>query len=88
MARNGLKRMLVDSRSSVNILFGTTFDKMTVDHKLAPMTAPRYGFTRDIIIPRRRITLAIEMGEYPFRAQYFMEFLIVDHRFAYHRVLG
>ncbi|XP_022883391.1 uncharacterized protein LOC111400197 [Olea europaea var. sylvestris] len=36
VARNGLKRMLVDNGSLVNILFGSTFDKMQIEHGLVP----------------------------------------------------
>ncbi|CAI9766996.1 unnamed protein product [Fraxinus pennsylvanica] len=79
VARNGLRRILVDNGSSVNILFGTTFNKMMVDHELTPMTAPLYSFTSDNIVPRGRITLAVEMGEQSFKAHHFMKFLIVDY---------
>lgn len=88
MARNGLKRMLVNNGSSVNILFGTTFDKMKVDHELTPVSSPLYGFTGDGIVPRGKITLTIEMGEEPLIAYHFMEFLMVDNRSAYHGALG
>ncbi|XP_022880580.1 uncharacterized protein LOC111397837 [Olea europaea var. sylvestris] len=81
--------MLVDNGSSVNILFGSTFDKMILDHELTPTTTtPLYGFTGDSITPRRKITLAVEMGESPQTTMNFMEFLIVDSQSAYHEVLG
>ncbi|XP_022856262.1 uncharacterized protein LOC111377400 [Olea europaea var. sylvestris] len=80
--------MLLDNGSSVNILFGSTFDKMILDHKLTPTTTPLYGFTGDSITPRGKITLAVEMGESPQTAMNFMEFLIVDSRSVYHGVLG
>ncbi|CAI9762902.1 unnamed protein product [Fraxinus pennsylvanica] len=88
VASNGLKRMLEDNGSSVNILFGTTFDKMAMDHELTPMSSPLYGFIVDRIIPRGKITLAVEMGASPQIAHHFMEFLVVDRRCAYHGVLG
>lgn len=34
VAMNGLKRMLVDNWSLVNIIYGATFDKMEVSHEL------------------------------------------------------
>ncbi|XP_022883419.1 uncharacterized protein LOC111400225 [Olea europaea var. sylvestris] len=52
------------------------------------MTDPLFGFTGDNIISRGQITLSIETGSAPLVAQHFMEFLVVDHRSAYHGVLG
>lgn len=52
VARNGLKRMLVENGNFVNILFGATFDKMIVDHELKPITTSLYDFTNDSIISR------------------------------------
>ncbi|XP_022880865.1 uncharacterized protein LOC111398161 [Olea europaea var. sylvestris] len=49
VARNGLKRMLVDNGSSLNILFGSTFDKMQIKYRLIPMTDPLFRFTGDSI---------------------------------------
>lgn len=40
VARNGLKRILVDNRSSVNIIYRPIFNKMEVDHKLTSVTSP------------------------------------------------
>ncbi|KAL2471770.1 Uncharacterized protein Adt_39906 [Abeliophyllum distichum] len=63
VARNGLGRMLVDDGSAVNILFGSAFDQMEVDHKVMAISEPLFGFTGDSLIPRRRITLAVDFGE-------------------------
>lgn len=84
MARNELKWMLVDNHSFFNILFGDTFNKMIVDHELTPITTPFYSFTDDSIIPRRKITIVVEMGDPPQITLHFMEFMIVDYRSAYH----
>ncbi|XP_022880635.1 uncharacterized protein LOC111397904 [Olea europaea var. sylvestris] len=88
IARDGLKRMLVDNGSSVNILFGSTFDIMILDHELTPTTTPLYGFTGDSITQRGKITLAVEMREPSQTVMNFMEFLIIDSRSVYHRVMG
>lgn len=87
MARNGFKRILVDNSSSLNILFGSNFDKMILDHELTPTTTFLYGFTEDSITPRGWITITVEMGELPQTVINFIEFLIVDNRSAYHGML-
>lgn len=61
---------------------------MEVDHEVTSVTSPLYGFTGDSIIQRGKFNLAIEIGIAPFIAHYFMEFLVLDHRSTYHRVLG
>lgn len=80
--------MLVDNESFVNILFGTTFDKMIVNRELTPSTISLYDIIGDNIISKGKITLAMEMEELPQTSLNFMKFLIVDNRLAYHGVLG
>lgn len=60
VAWDDLKKILEGNGSLVNIIFGTTFNKMEVDIELTPMSSPLYGFTSDNIIPRRKITLSVE----------------------------
>ncbi|KAL2465863.1 Uncharacterized protein Adt_41714 [Abeliophyllum distichum] len=80
--------MLVIDGSAVNILFDSAFDQMDVDHELTAISEPLFGFTGDSLIPRGRITLVVDFGEPPCHLKKFMEFFIVDTRFAYHGVLG
>lgn len=79
--------MLVDNMSSVNIIYGASFDKMEVDHELTRVTSPLYGFIGDNIVSRGKITLAMEIGVAPLMAHHFMEFLLVDYHFAYHGII-
>ncbi|KAL2518249.1 Uncharacterized protein Adt_14496 [Abeliophyllum distichum] len=51
VTRNGLGRMLVDDGSTVNILFGCTFDQMDVDHELTAISEALFGFTGDNLVP-------------------------------------
>lgn len=83
VARNSFKRMLMDNRSSINIIYGATFDKMEVDHELTSV-----GFTDESIIPRGKIILATKIGVAPLMAHNFMEFSMIDHHSAYHGILG
>lgn len=62
VARNDLNCILMDNRSFVSTLFGTTYDKMQTGLKIMPMTIHLYGFTEDNIVPKGRTTLAVEMG--------------------------
>lgn len=48
VAHNRLKQILVDNNSSVNVLFGATFDNMIVDHELTRITIPLYNFNCNI----------------------------------------
>lgn len=52
------------------------------------MAKPIYGFTRDNLIPRRQITMIVELGEEPVAFQGHIDFLIMDSKFAYNRFLG
>ncbi|KAL2517165.1 Uncharacterized protein Adt_13412 [Abeliophyllum distichum] len=79
---------MVDVGSAVNILFDSAFDQIDVDHKLTAISELLFGFTGDSLIPRGRITLAVDFDEPPCHLRKFMKFLIVDTRSAYHGVLG
>ncbi|KAL2471123.1 Uncharacterized protein Adt_39259 [Abeliophyllum distichum] len=50
--RNGLGKMSVDDGSAVNILFGSTFDQMEVDHGLTTILEPLFRFTHDSLVLR------------------------------------
>lgn len=62
--------------------FGATYDKMLIDLELIPWS-PLYMVS---------LVIASFLGEKylgsPLMAHHFMEFLIVDHKSAYHDVLG
>ncbi|KAL2453081.1 Uncharacterized protein Adt_45818 [Abeliophyllum distichum] len=79
--------MMVDDGSVVNILFGSTFDQMDVDHELMAISEPLFDFTGDSLILQGRITLVVDFEESPCHLRKFMEFLIVDTRSSYHGVL-
>ncbi|KAL2532255.1 Uncharacterized protein Adt_05606 [Abeliophyllum distichum] len=88
VAKNGLGQMLVDDGSALNILFGSAFDQMDIDHELAVILEPLFGFMGDDLVSQGRITIAVDFGEPPCHLKKFMEFLVVDTRSSYHGVLG
>ncbi|KAL2465856.1 Uncharacterized protein Adt_41707 [Abeliophyllum distichum] len=42
LAINGMERMLVDDKSSINIIYGTTYEKMGIETHLTPAIDPIY----------------------------------------------
>lgn len=76
VAHNRLKHMLTDNGSSINIFFGSIYDKMLVDQELTIMISQRYGFTGDSIILSRRFKLVIDVGISLQVAQHFMNFFV------------
>ncbi|KAL2526107.1 Uncharacterized protein Adt_11161 [Abeliophyllum distichum] len=65
VSRNCLERMLEDDGSSVNIIYGTTYDKMGINSPFIPTTDLIYSLTRDSIICREIVILVTEMVEVP-----------------------
>ncbi|KAL2506437.1 Uncharacterized protein Adt_22058 [Abeliophyllum distichum] len=59
-----------------------------VDHELTAISEPLFDFKGDSLVPRERITLAVDFEELPCHLKKFMEFLILDTYSAYHGVLG
>lgn len=56
---------------------------MLVDHELNPMAKPLYWFAGNSIVLWEGLLWQLKWAH-----PHFMEFLTVDHRFAYHGVLG
>ncbi|KAL2486028.1 Uncharacterized protein Adt_30784 [Abeliophyllum distichum] len=88
VAKNGLEKMLVDDGSSVNIIYGTTYDKMDIETPLISATDPIYGYTGESIIPRGTIILMTKIGESPTAIRTPIEYLVVDKSSSYQCVLG
>lgn len=88
VAWNGLKRILVDNESSVNIIFGATLIEMEVDHELSPheLSFAQIHWLQNH--PKEQITLAVEVRMALLNAHHFMKFLVVDNRSTYRGVLG
>ncbi|KAL2486780.1 Uncharacterized protein Adt_31536 [Abeliophyllum distichum] len=74
--------MLVYDESIVNILFGSAFDQIEVDHELTAISEQLLGFTDDRLIPREKITLTVNFEEPSCHTKKFMAFLVVDTRFG------
>ena len=68
VANSLVHRLLVDSRSAINILYWDAYQKIGLRRSdLTPTTSPLYGFTGDSVIPEGTIKLAVTLGEPPRR---------------------
>ncbi|XP_042396711.1 uncharacterized protein LOC121986842 [Zingiber officinale] len=66
IANSRVARVLVDTGSSVNILFRTAFEEMQIDAvELQPVATSLYGFTGNEVKPIGQIKLAISLGTEP-----------------------
>ena len=82
-------RVLIDNRSSTNIVHLPAFQQMKLDKKrIRPFTSPLVSFTRDRIAPRGIVTLTMIIGTYPAQVTKEIDFLIVDCPSTYNIILG
>jgi hypothetical protein len=82
-------RVMIDNRSSANILYLPTYQQMRLDKdKLRPMDAPLVGFTGDKVCPVGIITLPITVGTYPKTISKTVDFLVVNCPLAYNEIIG
>ena len=89
MTNNNVHRILVDNKSSIDILYYQTFQKMGLkNNDLMPSPNPIYGFTGDFVTPMGVITLPMTVVEYPRESYVMADFLVIDQLSAFNTVLG
>ncbi|GAV87995.1 hypothetical protein CFOL_v3_31419, partial [Cephalotus follicularis] len=84
-----MKRILIDSGSSANILYKHAFDQLRIPaDQLKPVKTPLVGFTGETIHPLGSINLSVVAGTAPRQTQVEMTFLVVDTRSPYNAIVG
>ncbi|XP_019178451.1 PREDICTED: uncharacterized protein LOC109173644 [Ipomoea nil] len=78
-----VRRILVDTGSSVNVLYLETFIKMGMTREqLSPVKTPLAGFTGDSVEAEGSITVPVEIGSYPDVQKLSLKFIVGDLRFC------
>ena len=84
-----IHRVLVDNRSSADILYYLAFQHMRIKRKQLVLTnAPLVGFGGTRVYPLGMVTLLIIVDDYPQQITKDVSFLVVDCSFAYNTILG
>ena len=79
VANKTVHRVLIDNRSSTNIIFALGFDKMGIGReKLETVNVHLRGFSGERVLPLGSIQLVLTLGDPPCQATTMKKFLIVE----------
>ena len=83
------RRVLVDNKSSTDIIYLSAFRQVKVDLKrLLPFKSPLVSFSGDKVYPRGIVTLMVTIGSYPLQVTNKHNFLVIDSPSSYNVILG
>ena len=89
VANKTIHWVLIDNRSSADIIFASAFDKMGIGiEKLELVSTHLRGFSGEKVLPLGSIQLVLTLGDPPCQATTTVRFLIVDAPSAYNVLLG
>ena len=89
MEEFNMRRVLVENKSSVEIIYLLAFQKMKLTkERLRPFTSPLVSFTRDKAIPKCVVKQTIIASTYPTQVSKEIDFLVVDYPSTYNIILG
>ncbi|XP_064944567.1 uncharacterized protein LOC135596449 [Musa acuminata AAA Group] len=89
IANARVKRIMVDTGSSADILYLDAFQKLGLSHDaLVPMSSALTGFIGESILPLGATVLPLTLGEAPRTKTIMTTFLVVDLPTAYNAILG
>ncbi|GAV75890.1 LOW QUALITY PROTEIN: hypothetical protein CFOL_v3_19366, partial [Cephalotus follicularis] len=83
-----MKRILIDSGSSADILYKHAFNQLRIPADLRPVKTPLVGFMGEMVHPLGSIYLSVVTGMAPRQTQVQMTFLMVDTQSLYNAISG
>ena len=84
-----VKRVLIDTGSSSDILFASAFDQLGISReRLRPVAMPLVGFNGSSTQPLRMVELPILMGTHLQQVATMTNFIVVESPSTYNIILG
>jgi hypothetical protein len=89
VANHMIHRILVDNRSSANILYWPAFQHMGIEQdRIKPFGSPLVGFGGEQVQPIGITPLSVTVGTAPRLSIVMMDFLVIDRPSAYNAIIG
>ncbi|KAL0300936.1 UNVERIFIED_CONTAM: hypothetical protein Sradi_6370400 [Sesamum radiatum] len=84
-----VKKVLVDSGSSADIMFYDAYVQLGIDNaQLRNVSTPLTGFSGELIEPLGEVMLPLSLGSLPKRSTKMVKFLVIKAPSAYNIILG
>ncbi|KAI3459553.1 hypothetical protein Pfo_016216 [Paulownia fortunei] len=88
VANFNVARIMVDTGSSVDILFYEAYKKINLDIALRPVDIALFDFGEGVVDPMGQVILPISLGTEPMRKTRMVKFLVVNSFSAHNIILG